>query len=196
MRCILGLAIVTLLSACGIIDHYRDTRTYGEIERERIQDENARLRAEHEYMENKYAVDDFHGKKHISKHNVMPEVYTIVATRAVNKMLDETKNIYSKPEKTYLFIKDVEKEEDIPNGVYLAETTVKEIIESSRTYTVVNSIEEADYQLESFVGKITVQGYMNKIIQYKMTLLDKKGEKVKEYIETIRETKNSDNSWW
>lgn len=189
MRYALSLLIVLVLSSCGIFSYDKDPRTPEEIE-------NARLEAEREYMDQKYAVDDFHGTKHISKHNVMPEVYTIAATRAVNKMLDDTQSIYSKPKQTFLFINDLQKEEDIPNGVYLAEKTVKDIIKASKTYTIVNSLEESDYQLESFVGKITVQGYKNKMIQYKMTLVDKKGEKIKEYIEVIKETKNYDNSWW
>ena len=66
----------------------------------------------------------------------------------------------------------------------------------SRTYTVVNNLNDADYYLETQIKEIPVQGAETPIIEYKIILNDKDNNKINEWTETIRQLQNDDKSWW
>lgn len=145
---------------------------------------------------NAYKIDTPYGMEGLYDETTTPEVYSIVATRAVNKMLDDTRPIYENLGTTFLYIMEPKKMQgDVENGFYLSQRVTKNIIEGSKTYTIVNSMQEADYYLETLISKINIQGQNSPIIQYKLMMFDKSDRKVNEWIETIRQTKNDDRSW-
>lgn len=148
--------------------------------------------------QNVYKIDTPYGVETLYDEKVMPDVFAIAATRSANKILDDTKSIYESKGSTFLFIMEPKKiDEDIPNGLYLAQRTTRDIIEGSRTYTVVNNINDADYYLETLISKIEIDGQQDSpIIQYKVIMFDKEENKINEWVETIRKVKNDDRSWW
>lgn len=145
---------------------------------------------------NVFVIDENFGIESPFNDQTVPEVYTIVATRAVNKMLDQTKNIYEQKDKPKLYIMETKRlNDDLPNGYYLSQMVTKEIIENSKTYTTVNSINNADYYLEALISKIHLRGVDAPIIQYKLILHDKEHNSIGEWVETIRRVMNDDRSW-
>lgn len=123
------------------------------------------------------------------------EVYAIPASRAANKMLDDTRNIYEQNGNVFLYITSLKKDDNkIPDGTYKAELLTKKIIEGSNTFKVVSNKNEADYILETFIENIGSDE--EPILEYKMILSDTENNKVKEWIETVRKVRNDDRSWW
>lgn len=200
MRILLSLVVISMLSACGIADYYGNQPMEEEtiVENYRSYNEqNSYYRENYaKTSQNTYTIDKPYGVKDFSEDAVMPEVYTVVATRAINKMLDNTQKLYNDRKNNALFINDFEKDEDLPSGHYLAEYTSKKIINASRTFKVVNTREEANYLLKTLISRVTIEGSDNKIIQYKLILSDKDENVIDEWIETIRRTESYDNSWW
>ena len=107
----------------------------------------------------------------------LPEIYAIPATRATNKMLDETREFYEQNGDTFLFITDLKKgDRQLPDGIYKAEQTTRKIIEGSKTFKA-GTPEEP-------------------ILVYRMILLDKDNKKINEWVEMVRRVNNDDRSWW
>ncbi|MDD4556650.1 MAG: hypothetical protein PHE89_04925 [Alphaproteobacteria bacterium] len=146
--------------------------------------------------DNVYKIDTPYGLDSLSKETVAPEVYSIVATRTVNRMLDDTKDFYEKPQPNRLYITETKLEEDLPNGFYLSQAVTKNVIEASRTFDVVNNLKDADYYTETLIKKIQIDESSSPIIQYKMMLFDMENNKINEWSETIRQLENDDRSWW
>ena len=123
------------------------------------------------------------------------EVYAIPASRATNKMLDDTRNIYEQNGNVFLYIAGLKKNNDkMPDGIYKAEQTTKKIIEGSGTFKIVNDKNEADYILETFIDNVATDD--DPIIEYKMILSDTENNKINEWSETVRRIRNDDRSWW
>lgn len=149
-----------------------------------------------EVNKNAYIIDAPYGMEGLYDETTTPEVYSIVATRAVNKMLDDTRPIYENLGSTFIYIMEPKKMKgDVTNGFYLSQRVTRNIIEGSKTYTVVNNMKETDYYLETLISKIEIEGQDSPIIQYKLMMFDKSDRKVNEWIETIRKVKNDDRSW-
>lgn len=148
------------------------------------------------FSENVYRIDTPYGYNPLGTENFAPEVYTIVATRAVNKMLDDTRSIYEKNGKAKIYVTETEIEDQLPNGKFLSERVTEQIIDASRTFVVVNNKNDADYYTETLIKKIEIEGNNSPMIQYKITLFEKDGKKVNEWTEVIRQVQNDDKSWW
>lgn len=128
---------------------------------------------------------------------MLPDVYALAATRSVNKMLDQSSDIYEKDPVPKLYITEFKKlSKSLPDGLYYAKDTTKQIIDGSRTYTVVNNLNDADYYLETQIKEILPEGAKAPIIEYKIVLNDKDNNKINEWTETIRQLQNDDKSWW
>lgn len=150
----------------------------------------------YEQKANSYIVDTAYGMENLYDETTTPEVYSIVATRAVNKMLDDTRPIYESLGTTFLYIMEPKKmTEEVESGFYLSQRVTRKIIEGSKTYTVVNDMKDADYYLETLISKIELEGQNSPIIQYKLMMFDKSDRKVNEWLETIRQVNNYDRSW-
>ena len=125
----------------------------------------------------------------------LPEIYAIPATRATNKMLDETREFYEQNGDTFLFITDLKKgDRQLPDGIYKAEQTTRKIIEGSKTFKVVGNKDEADYILETAIDNAGTPE--EPILVYRMILLDKDNKKINEWVEMVRRVNNDDRSWW
>ncbi len=125
----------------------------------------------------------------------MAEVYAIPASRATNRMLDDTRDIYENNGDTFLFITDLKKaDRKMPDGIYNAERTTRKIIEGSKTFKVVNDKSEADYILETIIDN--AGSPEEPILVYRMILLDTESKKINEWVETFRRVGNDDRSWW
>ncbi len=109
-----------------------------------------------------------------SDYDVTPEVYAIAATRATNKMLDETESLYMRKEqKPKLYIAPIKKmKEKLPDGFYFARKTTEDIIEGSRNYIVVENLEDADYKLEVEVDAVPNPEMRSPVIDYTLKLVD------------------------
>lgn len=126
---------------------------------------------------------------------VTPQIYAIAATRGTNKMLDQTADIYENGGNTFLYIKETQKiDKNLPDGFYSANRTIRDIIEGSNTYKIVNNMNDADYYLET---KVFNDGTAETpIVSYQFTLYDSNNAEVRSWNETIRQLNNGDRSWW
>ena len=69
----------------------------------------------------KYIIETPYGEENLYDETITPEVYSIVAVRTTNKMLDQTTNIYERATTPALYVMEVKKaSEDLPNGFYYA----------------------------------------------------------------------------
>ena len=82
----------------------------------------------------------------------------------------------------------------MPDGIYSAARTTRDIIEGSKTFKVVNDMKEADYYLETVIDNAGTPE--EPILVYKLILFDGKNNKINEWTETMRRVRNDDRSWW
>ncbi len=127
-----------------------------------------------------------------------PQMYSVVAARVTNKMLEQTTKIYDKPMRPKLYVMQIKKAgvEHIPDGFYHSRRVTKEMIEGAKTFIPVNEREDADYVLDITVSRLNVQSIQGDVLQYKMILSDKSGNEVGSWMENIRQVQNDDRSWW
>ena len=118
-----------------------------------------------------------------------PEAYIVVATRATNRMLQDTAAIYDNGTKR-VYVKDINLlSSDLPYGSHRLKGATKDIISGSKTFDVVNNIKDADFVIEPSADWFVASNNATPALQYKMSLLDKNGKKVDEWIEIIRQVK-------
>lgn len=127
--------------------------------------------------------------------DLMPQTYYIAASRVTNKMLDSVSDIYESGARPTLYISAVQREENsVPEGFYYAKGVTRDIIEGSKTFKVVNNIDEAQYVLETFTAERGNSDYP--VILYSLILSDENGEIVDQWSETVHKIDNDDRSWW
>ena len=125
---------------------------------------------------------------------ITPQVYSIAATRAVNKFLDGTKVVYEQKPAPTLYIKEVVKEDDtLPDGFYYAGKVTGDIIEASKSYRIVNNINEASYYLDVWVSRSAPDAHD---LTYALVLMTADGQELGTWQETLKRLKNDDHSWW
>lgn len=133
-----------------------------------------------------------------SEIDVIPQVYAIAATRATNKMLDETQGLYLKKEKkpTLNIVAPQKLNDELPDGFHYAHKVTNAIIEGSRNYTIVDNLNDADYSLQVLVNALPNPGSVTPVIEYQLLMSDKDGKEVGQWVESIKQIKNDDKSWW
>ena len=158
------------------------TKTYGSGEEYVSPEEISRLAAKEKFAE----ID------------ITPQVYAIAATRATNKMLDATRDLYLKKDaKPTLYIAAPQRlNDELPEGFHYAHKVTNDIIEGSGDYTIVNSPEEAEYTLQVLVNSLPKHGRKTPIIEYQMLMSDKDGKEAGVWSESIKQLQNDDQSWW
>ncbi len=120
-----------------------------------------------------------------------PEVYVVVATRATNRMLQDTAAIYDNGHTKTVYLKDTKlQSSDLPYGSHRLKGAVKEIINGSKTYDVVNNANNADFIIESTADWYVAPDNTMPALQYKMSMFDKNGKKVNEWVEIIRQVQD------
>ncbi|MBR5154102.1 MAG: hypothetical protein IKW58_00065 [Alphaproteobacteria bacterium] len=121
--------------------------------------------------------------------NYSPEAYIVVATRATNRMLQDTATLYENGTKR-VYIKDIKLlSSDLPYGSHRLKGATKDIISGSQTFDVVNNINNAEFVIEPSAEWYIATSNATPAIQYKLSLLDKAGKKIDEWIEIIRQVK-------
>lgn len=115
-----------------------------------------------------------------------PEAYDVVATRATNRMLQDTSAIYDNANKT-LYLKETKLlSSDLPYGANRLRSTTKDIISGSKTFDLVNNSNVADFVVDSsadwYVSETAAPA-----LQYKLSMYDKSGRKINEWVEIIRQ---------
>lgn len=121
--------------------------------------------------------------------NYSPEAYIVVATRATNRMLQDTAVLYEEGAKR-VYIKDIKLlSSDLPYGSHRLKGATKDIISGSKTFDVVNNINNADFVIEPSAEWYVGPNNATPAIQYKLSLTDSKGKKIDEWIEIIRQVK-------
>jgi len=127
--------------------------------------------------------------------SITPQVYALAATRAANKMLDETRSVYEQSGDVFLYVMEPKKlSNSLPDGLHYAHKVTTDILEGANDYKIVNNKDEADYYLEVLVdegGNADVPA-----IVYKMILFDNQNVKVDEWIVNLKQIRNDDRSWW
>lgn len=120
-----------------------------------------------------------------------PEVYVVVATRATNRMLQDTAAVYDNGQTKTVYLKDTKLESlDLPYGSHRLKGAVKEIINGSRTYDIVNNANEADFVIDGVADWYVAPDNTIPALQYKMTMFDRNGKKVNEWVEVIRQVQD------
>lgn len=120
--------------------------------------------------------------------NYSPEVYNVVASRAANRMLQDTSAIYDNGTLKTLYIKDAKLlSSDLPYGSHRLKGVTKEIISGSNTFELVNNPKNADFIAQTSADWYVAPNTTTPALQYKLTLLDKNGKKVNEWVEVIRQ---------
>lgn len=126
---------------------------------------------------------------------IIPQVYALAATRATNKMVDQTRDLPEDSDKNFLYIMETKVlDKDLPAGFSAAEKITREILESSENFKVTNQKTEADYILKIIIGNGGSE--QRPIVVYKLILLDKDEVKLREWTESVRRVRNDDRSWW
>lgn len=146
----------------------------------------------------RFVTETPYGLSNLYEETTAPQMYSVIAARVTNKMLDQTTAIYEKAVRPKLYVRQIKKAgvEHIPDGFYHIRQVTKEIIDGSKTYTLVNTQDEADYWLDITVSKLNVKEMPGNVLQYKMVLLDKGNNEVGNWMESIRQVQNDDRSWW
>lgn len=117
-----------------------------------------------------------------------PEAYIVVATRATNHMLQDTSAIYDSGKTRTIYIKDTKLlSSDLPYGSHRLKGATKDIISGSKTYEVVNNINNADFVVETSADWYVAPNNTTPALQYKLAMFDKNGKKVNEWVEIIRQ---------
>lgn len=117
-----------------------------------------------------------------------PEVYDVVATRATNRMLQDSAAIYDNGNKKNIYVKETRLlASDLPSGSHRLRGVTRDIIDGSKTFDVVNNLNNADYILETSADWYVAPNNSTPALQYKLSLYDNNNKKLKEWIEIIRQ---------
>ena len=124
----------------------------------------------------------------------MTKAYETAATRAANKMLDDTSELYETNQKPNIYIKQIQKTGDnLPDGFYTAQKSLREIIGKSGTFVLVNDMSKADYIIESTVSEFNAAGLP--AILFRLNINTKDEQPYKAWNVVIRQL-TEDKSWW
>ncbi len=120
-----------------------------------------------------------------------PEVYDVVASRATNRMLQDTASIYDAGYVKTIYLKDTRLlSSDLPYGSHRLRGVTRDIINGSRAFDVVNNPNNADYVVESSADWYVTQNSQVPALQYKLAMFDRRGQKVNEWVEIIRQVQD------
>ena len=143
-----------------------------------------------------YVVDTPYVENQTLTENTATEAYAIVAARTVNKMLDETSEYYDKSPRPHLYVMPPEKQdENTQDGIYQARFETINIIEGSKTYVLVNNLNDAEYYLKISAKNISLQN-QTPAISYHLALYSADNVQLREWTQVIKQVQNDDKSWW
>ncbi len=174
MKKLLTASAYILLAACTVVSH-------------QAMEENEQYEVDMPYVE----------MQPLDEQETTAEAYILVANRTVNKLLDETSEYYDKLPRPKIYVMSPEKQdENTPDGIYQARLETMKILEGSKTYTVVNNLNDADYYLKISAKPIALQGSAIPAISYHLALYSSDNTPLKEWSQVIKQVQNDDKSWW
>lgn len=115
-----------------------------------------------------------------------PEAYNVVATRATNRMLQDMAAYTNGTTKTAYLNDTKVLSSDLPYGNHRLKSATKDIIDSSKVLDLVNNANNADYIIDSSTDWY-VANNATPALQYRLSVLDRSGRKINEWIEVIRQ---------
>ncbi len=129
---------------------------------------------------------------------VSKRIYTILASRAVNKMLKNTAANYAggKHPSLYVAAPVAEGQDAVPANIEYAGVVTRNIIAGSHGYALAGERTGADYVLETFVRSRPVAGRGTNVIVYTVVLKDGRQNTIGSWTETLSPVMNDDKSWW
>ena len=103
-------------------------------------------------------------------------------------MLQYTSAIYDSGKARTVYIKDTKLlSTDLPYGSHRLKGATKDIISGSKTYEVVNNVNNADFVIDTSADWYVAPDNTTPALQYKLSMYDKSGKKVNEWVEIIRQ---------
>lgn len=130
-------------------------------------------------------------------YNIDAKVYEIVARRTANKLLNYTAPIADRAQRPTIYVSEAQVlDQDLPDGFSYSRKITKDLLENAQAFMIVNDPAAADYFLDTEVETVEVNNVETPVIIYRLILSDANEEVVKEWVETIRQVKNNDKSWW
>lgn len=125
------------------------------------------------------------------------QIYTVLASRATNKMLKSTEALYAGAKYPSLYVGNPVSEGTaaVEQPEYLT-AIVKDIVTGSHSYVLSDKKTQANYVLESFISNNSVAAANTKVIVYKIILKDNQQKEIGTWVETLSPIMNDDQSWW
>ncbi len=174
MKKLLTASAYILLAACTVVSH-------------QAMEENEQFVVDTPYVQ----------PQPLEEEETSAEAYVLVASRTVNKLLDETSEYYDKLPRPKIYVMSPEKQdENTPDGIYQARFETIKILEGSKTYTVVNNLNDADYYLKISAKPIVLPEKNIQAISYHLALYSADNTPLKDWSQVIKQVQNDDKSWW
>lgn len=122
----------------------------------------------------------------------MPEAYKLAANRTLNRMLRDTSSLYQSRHNLKIYVRNpIVKSSDLPAGIETGIKTLKRNLANSYTFSVTDNSADADYYLATEADWFDTPSKNVPAIKYTTSLIDRKGNKVNEWVEIIKQTGNS-----
>lgn len=122
----------------------------------------------------------------------MPEAYKLAANRTLNRMLRDTSSLYTNRPNLKLYVKaPVAESADLPAGIETGVNTLKRNLANSYTFSVTDDASSADYTLTTKADWFDTPSKNVPAVKYTTSLFDRKGNKINEWVEIIKQTDNN-----
>jgi len=126
---------------------------------------------------------------------ITPEVYSILASRVAGKVLEDSPALFVNNPNAPIYIADmVQIDRYLPDGPNSAGQTAREILVNSKMFNIVDDPQAADYIFESSLTNSNTPEVP--VISYEMRLMDRNGNMLNSWSDTVRQVQNDDGSWW
>ena len=128
---------------------------------------------------------------------VSRQLYTVLGSRTINKMLKDTSDIYKNgAPNLFISLPVIDTQSMILSSPEYAEVVAEDIIVGSNTYNVVHSIDQADYILYTYISDANVSDRSKPIVVYRNVLMDQQNKQIGTWAESLSQITNDDKSWW
>jgi len=122
----------------------------------------------------------------------MPEAYELASLRVFNRFIKDTFDIYSKKPDVSLYAQSAEIfSDDLPEGVAQGVELFKNNVTTSHTFVLENEKDKADYVLKTSADWFDTPTKTVPAIKYVVTLSDKNGKVINEWVEIVKKAENS-----
>ncbi len=126
---------------------------------------------------------------------ITPEVYSILASRVAGKVLEDSPAIFANYPNAPIYIADmVQIDRYLPDGPNSAGQTARDILVNSKMFNIVEDPNAAEYVFESSLTNSNTPEVP--VISYEMRLMDRNGNMLNSWSDTVRQVQNDDGSWW